>query len=506
MTTRHSADSSDSNHSGSLPAVEHSGSLPAVTRCAAEPNQLAQAEPTPTNAGHDAPPTRHPAKGRAATTLAEQQEELGEQRHGKNGQTQTSGACSKKPAGTHADHAMARKGRHNGDAYDPDLGRHPVPSIRNRRLMEATTTDDNIIAAAEAMMRKPDKAPGVDHKTVTAVCKPLLSFAKNREELRTALLDGKYRPGEVRVQHIPKGHGKSRKLGIAIVQDRLVQRMILQAVEDNIPDGAWSDCALAYRHGMGVADAIGIANGFIADGHKYAVCVDLKAFFDHVPHNRLLRKLDEHIADKRVARLAKAFVTPVLRDNGKKSINRMGTPQGSVIAPWLASMLYMDEFDRETEMRGHAFLRYADDIVAFCRSKAAANRVRERTIAFLTETMGCPVNQDKTKVVPVERLSLLGLQRSGDAWRIPRYKERDACGKAKKLLARFAETGNTRLRDKARQKFQGWLQTYRQIPGMAPNEVPALERWFERRTLEFTNKAIERRREPDAADTPSPPG
>lgn len=407
------------------------------------------------------------------------------------------------PANGHPD----RRGRKSRTVYDPYLGSHPVPRVDNPALLEAIVSDDNIIAAAKAMLKEPGKSSGVDRKTVRAVCKPIVSFAANREDLRNVLKSGRYRPGKVLVSYIPKGHGEKRKLGIAIVQDRLVQRMILQAVGACTPDRAWSDSAVAYRQGKDTAEAIERVNGIIEGGYEYAVRIDLKAFFDNVPHHRLMAKLHKHIADKRVVRLIRAFVTPVMCDHGNKYRNRKGTPQGSVIAPWLASMLYLDEFDREMERRGHPFVRYADDIVIFCHDSKAADRTAGNAIKYLERIMECPVNRNKTVIVPTNRLAFLGLVRRGRYWDIPRRKQHGACGKALKLLGRFAETGNIWQRDKACQKFEGMLRYYERIPGLAPNRVPALRRWFERKLLEFTNRAIDRLAlTGTAAPTASAPG
>ena len=366
-------------------------------------------------------------------------------------------------------------------AYDPDLGKYPIPVVGTPCLMEKIADDDNIIAAAKVMLKEPDKATGLDRKTVPLVCKPLLEAPSKRETLQKWLLsvDG-YRPGMVRTTYAPKPNGKLRKLGIANVRDRLVQRMILQAVEANLPDHAWSTSSFAYGHGQGIADAVKRADEIIADGAQYAVCVDLKAFFDNVPHHRLMRKLDEHIVDRRVVRLVRRFLTPRVLDKGTMAINRIGTPQGSVISPWLASMLYLDELDRELEHRGLPFVRYADDVTVFCRSRAAANRIRNRIIRYIEEVMECPVNQDKTKVVPVASLSILGLYRSGRFWKIQREKERAVRAITRSLLRQYAESGDLWYRGEAESKFKGWLQYYRHIPNLKSTKIPALERWFER--------------------------
>ena len=377
--------------------------------------------------------------------------------------------------------------------YDPDLGRHRIPVVTAINLMERIASEDNIMMAVKKINAEPNKAVGVDRKTVRQVCSSLLNFPEVRETLSRRLTDGDYRPQTVRLTYIPKANGKLRKLGIAIVLDRVVQRMILQVVEEAIPDNTWSSSSFAYLHGTGLPAAIESAGRIITDGYEYAVCLDLKAFFDNIPHQRLRRKLEKHITDKRVVRLIWFFVTTAVMDHGVKSINRKGTPQGSVISPWLASKLYLDELDRELEARGHRFVRYADDCTIFCKSPKAAKRIRGRLIEFVENTMGCPVNKDKTKIAPVGSISMLGLHRRNGKWCLNRDKEKTACGIFLALLNRYKESGSPEVRLKAIQMFNGFINHYGNIPDLAEQKVPSLKRWMARKLREAEARIHEKR-------------
>ena len=256
------------------------------------------------------------------------------------------------------------------------------------------------------------------------MCRWLYSDPSARETIRQQLLLGTYRPGKVRTVQIPKANGKKRTLGIATVQDRIVQTMILQAVMKNLPENAWSPYSYAYLPHSGVADAIADVNRIKEEGYRYGISLDLKSFFDNVPHDRLTYQLRKHIADKRVVGLVNAFLTPLIIGRGKKRLtrNRIGTPQGSVLSPWLASMLYLDELDQELTRRGLRFVRYADDVTVFSMSRKAAKRTMARLVDFLENTMKCPVNKDKTKVVKIGELSLLGVYYDHGCWHIERDK------------------------------------------------------------------------------------
>ena len=254
----------------------------------------------------------------------------------------------------------------HGKVYDSHLGRHPIPVCNCTDLMERIVADQNFLTALRKVNSEPNKAAGYDRRKVREVCGPLLASPERREEVRRALLDGTYNPAPVRTVLIPKKNGKMRVLGIGTVLDRTVQTMILQVIPDFLPENPWSPFSFAYQAGLGVSDAIAEVNNIIEEGYSFCITLDLSAFFDNVPHDRLLGKLKVHLKDPRVIELVEKFLTSVIAGpNGAQKRNRIGTPQGSVLSPWLASDLYLHELDMELIRRGHRFVRYADDITVF---------------------------------------------------------------------------------------------------------------------------------------------
>ena len=344
--------------------------------------------------------------------------------------------------------------------------------------MELIVDDANILKAAKKVNSEPSKSPGYDQKTVREVCVPLIESAKARDGVRKLIMQDEYYPAPVRTAQIPKPNGKKRTLGIATVMDRVVQTMILQVVTDNLPGDPWSKHSYAYLPKRGVADAITEVNRIREEGYRFGISLDLKAFFDNVPHDRLIAKLRRHIADKRVVRLVKNFLTPVvLGKHGHRTINRIGTPQGSVLSPWLASMLYLDELDKEITYRRHRFVRYADDVTVFCHSEQAAKRVRNRLIEFLESTMRCPVNREKTKITAIERITTLGVRLSKGKWHIDREKLLQLRSGFRSLIEEYAKTQEELHLSEAIQRIGGFLAHYARIPGIAVKEVNELKRW-----------------------------
>lgn len=366
--------------------------------------------------------------------------------------------------------------------YDPLLGNHHIPAVKASDLMEQIVEDANFLQAVAAVGKEPDKAPGYDHRSVGDVCRWLYSDSSAREEIRQQLLQGKYRPDKVRTVQKPKPNGKMRTLGIATVQDRIVQTMILQVIKTHLPKETWNPHSYAYLPQSDIADAIAEVNRIRKEGYRYGIALDLKSFFDNVPHDRLMYQLKRHIDDKRVVGLVNAFLTPlIIGRRNELTKNRAGTPQGSVLSPWLASMLYLDELDQELERRGLRFVRYADDVTVFSFSWKAAKRIKARLIDFLENTMKCPVNKDKTKVVKIGELSLFGVYLDHEKWRIERNKEREACATYLAGLHKYSETGKVLHLRKAAERMSGFVNHYVRIPGMARDEVPALKRWCRNR-------------------------
>ena len=136
---------------------------------------------------------------------------------------------------------------------------------------------------------------------------------------------------------------------------------------------------------------------------------------------------------------------------------------------------------QELTRRGLRFVRYADDVTVFSMSRKAAKRIMARLVDFLENTMKCPVNKDKTKVVKICELSLLGVYYDHGFWHIERDKERDACAGYLAGLYKYAETKKAVFLMKTAQRMSGFVNHYDRIPGMAHDEVSALKRWCKNR-------------------------
>ena len=142
------------------------------------------------------------------------------------------------------------------------------------------------------------------------------------------------------------------------------------------------------------------------EGRRYVVDVDLEKFFDRVNHDVLMGRLEQRIADRRVLGLIRRYLDVGVLANGVVIERYEGTPQGGPLSPLLANVL-LDEVDKELEKRGHAFVRYADDLNVYVRSKAAGERVMAAVRRLFTR-LRLIVNEAKSAVAPATQRKVLG--------------------------------------------------------------------------------------------------
>lgn len=125
--------------------------------------------------------------------------------------------------------------------------------------------------------------------------------------------------------------------------------------------------------------------------------LDLAKFFDTVNHSKLLQLLSERIKDGRVISLIHKFLRAPVLEDGKSTPNTIGTPQGGPISPILANIM-LNELDKKLEERGHPFVRYADDMMIFCKSRKAAERTLANIKPFIEKKLFLKLNEEKTKI------------------------------------------------------------------------------------------------------------
>jgi RNA-directed DNA polymerase len=264
-------------------------------------------------------------------------------------------------------------------------------------------------------------AAGVDHQTVAQFeDRQLGELARLEEELRT----GKYQPRAVKRVWIPKpGSTEKRPLGIPCVRDRVVQTALLHVLEP-IFDVTFAEHSYGFRHGRGCHHALERIEALLNEGYVHVVDADLKSYFDTIPKDRLMSRVRERVSDSRVLGLVEQFLEQGVMDGLSAWTPVTGTPQGAVISPLLAN-LYLNPLDHLLAEAGYAMVRYADDFVILCRSRAEADQALTKVRQWIEEN-GLTLHPTKTKIVDArtEGFDFLGYTFRGNL-RLPRKKSMD---------------------------------------------------------------------------------
>lgn len=207
------------------------------------------------------------------------------------------------------------------------------------------------------------------------------SLDDNLSSLASELTRQSYHPLPLMRILVDKGKGESRALSIPTVRDRVAQAAALNVLTP-IFETQFENCSFAYRKGRSVRQAILKVREYYDQGYRWVLDADIDAFFDNVPHDRLLDKVNRLIADCKVQNLIRLWVEAELWDGENVSRLKLGIPQGSVVSPMLAN-LYLDELDEELLAHGQRLVRYADDFLVLSKDQSKAQEAAHLTEAVL---------------------------------------------------------------------------------------------------------------------------
>jgi len=409
---------------------------------------------------------------------------------------------------------LARGGTYKGMV---DKAKDPEDKVRSlqRKLFEAAKRHSgrrfhalydriyrvDVLMEAWRRVKSNGGAAGVDEESLVAIeARGVEEFVR---ELHDELRSGKYRPRPVRRQYIPKRDGGQRPLGIPTVRDRVVQAAAKLVLEP-IFEADFKASSYGFRPGRGATDAKEAIRLTGTGGRYWVVDADIRNFFDTVDQGLLMGRLGLRISDRRVLKLLRKWLEAGVMEDGAVKKATTGTPQGGVISPLLANV-YLDALDEEWE-REHGQLgrlvRYADDLVILCRTRAQAEEALQR----LQEILGrlrLELHAQKTRLVELgvgqEGFTFLGcwFQVMRSHFRGKRYLFRWPSARAmNSLRARIRELTDRRRRagmrdireviDDLNPVLRGWGNYFR--TGNASTQFQRIDRYVAERLVRLLSK------------------
>jgi RNA-directed DNA polymerase len=360
-------------------------------------------------------------------------------------------------------------------------------------LNDKVCSPDNLYWASLSVLGN-EGAAGVDHQSVKQFQDRELEELKRLEE---ELRSGKYQPRAIKRVWIPKpGSTEQRPLGIPTVRDRVVQTALLNVLEP-IYDVTFAECSYGFRKGRGCHHALERVEMLLNEGCVYIVDADLKSYFDTIPKERLLNRVRERVSDTGILRLMEKFLEQGVMDGLREWTPDMGTPQGAVISPLLAN-LYLNPLDHLMTEAGFAMVRYADDFVIMCRSRAEADQALAKVQQWVEEN-GLTLHPTKTKIVDAwtDGFDFLGYTFRGKL-RLPRKK---SLNKLKDTIrARTKRNNGNSLRviiGSLSMTLQGWFGYFRHCHWTV---FTGLDGWVRGRLRSILRKRAGRRGKGRGAD------
>ncbi len=260
-------------------------------------------------------------------------------------------------------------------------------------LIDKVYRKENLHSAFKKV-KKNDGAGGVDHVTVRGFEINLeRELAGLSDELRT----GTYQPQAARRAYVEKpGTKEKRPLGIPTIRDRICEGAMRHVLEP-IFEREFAENSHGFRPERGAKDALREVERGLNAGKRYVVDADIKRYFDTIPHEPLLMRIAERIADGRVMEILRQMLERGVLENGTWIDSETGTPQGGVISPLLANV-YLNPLDHGMQRAGHALVRYADDLVILCSTREEAEAAYERLKTWV-EAQGLSLHPEKTRIV-----------------------------------------------------------------------------------------------------------
>lgn len=270
----------------------------------------------------------------------------------------------------------------------------------------------------DAWLRVADNkgAPGVDNVSIQRFAR---CWEVNLRRLRELVWTNRYRPARLRRIAVPKRGGGQRLLSIPTVADRVLQRAVLNVLDD-IFEALFLDCSFGYRVGRSLQSAVARILSYRDQGLLWVLDADIDDCFDSLDHALLLGFLSQRVDDAVIMSLIRAW----LAQGRRYRCPDRGIALGMPLSP-LCCNVYLHRLDVEMVSQGFALVRYADDFVVLCKDEVEARRAGEAVAAVLDE-LRLHLEPQKTRLVRFqEGFDYLGVRFVGDTysfvWRAKKF-------------------------------------------------------------------------------------
>lgn len=255
----------------------------------------------------------------------------------------------------------------------------------------------DILQEAWKRIRASKGSGGIDNMTIADI----ESYGVNEflSEIAQTLKGGKYRPLPTKRVYIPKGDGKERPLGLPTIKDKIVQTATKLVIEP-IFEADFKDNSYGFRPKRSQHMALEAVRKACNNKGNWVVDADIKAYFDHINHKKLMILLEERICDRRVLKLIRQWLEAGVMVNNVYESTNEGSPQGGVISP-LLSNIYLNYLDRVWEKHGShlgILVRFADDCVIICKTRDIA-RAALKLLREIMKRLELELNDEKTKLI-----------------------------------------------------------------------------------------------------------
>src|SRR6266436_5134857 len=305
----------------------------------------------------------------------------------------------------------------------------PIAKIKAHSLTGRITLP--LLHAAFKAVKRNRGAAGIDRVSIKMF---EANLVENLSALERELKDGSFNPLPLRRKYIPKEPGQFRPLGIPAVRDRVAQEALRRLLHP-IFELLFHYASFGFRPGRNCHQALEQILKLHAEGYRVVLDADIKGFFDNLPQKVIMEAVAAQVADGNILNLIQKFLRAGVMEDGVFKPTTVGTPQGGVISPLLANIV-LNHLDWQLHKLGYRFVRYADDFVVLCQTKAQAEEAKTQVTHILAQ-LGLQLSAEKTRITTYSRgYSFLGFVLSSRSRRMRPKSEQKFRDKVRELTVR----------------------------------------------------------------------